>query len=1097
MKLKLLHQVWFMTKLIFYGCILQCMFLSILIAKDSSAQSLHDIYLDVRINDVSLKKAFSRIEARSNFQFLYPNDLDLKQTVNLDENDATLGDMLIHFAKDAKLKFKRVNNTIVVEKSDSYFNSAPIEEEVQQVRVAGKVISGENNEPLPGVSILVKGSNNGTTTDINGEYNISVTSGSILQFSFIGFVTDEVEVNTQSEINVTLEPDSEQLDEIIVVGYGTQKKTEVTGAVASVKEKDFTAGAMRDASELIKGKVAGLKITNGSGDPSSESSILLRGVSSIAGSTTPLILINGVPGSINDLAPSDISSIDVLKDASAAAIYGTRGANGVILITTKSASRDIPTSLTYSHYSAISSLGKKADFLDAGDMRNLISEGYTLPFEDKEYNTDWLDLITQKGYIQNHNLNLRGGNGTSSYSANVNYMDQEGVFTGSENKEFKISLDLNHYMFDDKLKINVNLLRGNQEFGALGDGASFNSLIYRQALIRNPTDRPLDDEGNWIETSRFQYYNPVAMIKETDGIVQNNWTRLTANTTLYLLPGWETNLLLATKRFDQFRGYSETKRHYSNTLNGRNGFASRGDAASKTDNLELTTKYSKISGSHKLSAMAGYSYQYIINEGGWASNYNFPTDAYSYNNLGHGQALQDGKASMGSYKNDNTLAGFFGRVTYNFDDRFNVLASIRREGSSKFGNNYKWGTFPAVSAAWTLSNETFLKSASFIDNLKLRVGYGVTGRMPNDSYLSQTVYTYTGTVYYNNGEWVKGLTAGNSPNPNLRWEKSMETNIGLDFAILNNRVSGAIDLYNKKTTDLLYQYSLPKPPNVSDNVWANVGEMENKGIEILLNTVPVRSEGFEWNSTLTFSYNQNKLTKLSNDLYEIEGDYFNTGNAGDPISFATHRVEVGQAIGNFWGLKTVDITEDGQWVIETSEGETKTLTEELYNDDNKQYLGNGLPNFNAGWTNTFRYKGFDLSIVLTGAFDYQILNFQRMFYENPTINYNMLTTAFDEVYGKAVLDYPQTYVSYYIEDGDYVKLENITLGYNFNASKISFIESFRVYASGSNLATITGYKGLDPELAPDANFGILASGNDNRDKYPITQTYTLGLNITF
>ena len=964
-----------------------------------------------------------------------------------------------------------------------------------QQKISGK-ITDANNVPLPGVSVLEKNTTNGVASDFDGNFEI-MTKGNnaILVFSYLGLKTKELKTDGKKILNVILESDVNELTEVVLIGYGTQKRGEVTSAVATVKAKDFTQGAIRDASELIKGKVAGLSISNGSGDPGAGPSVSLRGISSLQGGTSPLVLINGIPGSLNSVAPEEIASIDVLKDASAAAIYGTRGANGVILITTKTVDKDIETTLTFTQYTALSNFAKRADFLNASQMRQLLADGVKMPFKDEGYDTNWLDEISRTGVTLNNNLGLKGGNAKSNYVANVNYITQEGTFNKSYNNEFRVSFDGNHSMFDNLLKINLNLLSGRQKMGALGDGNSFNSNIYRQALIRNPTDRPQNDDGSWTQTDRFQYSNPVAMIEETDGLIENDWTRLSSTITLNLLPGWENKLLLATQRNTSFSGYSESKKHYSNTNQGRNGFASKSSGESQTDNLEFTSRYSKTLDKHNFSVMGGYSYQYNSNEGFWANNFDFPTDAYSYYNLGAGKALKDGLAGMSSFKDDNKLVGFFGRASYGYDNKYHLLASIRREGSSKFGTNYKWGTFPSVSAGWTISNESFLKDISVINNLKFRAGYGETGVIPNNSYLSQTLYQYEG-YFYNNGEWVQGLEPASNPNPDLRWEKTRELNLGVDFAFFNSRINGSIDIYNKKTKDMLWDYTVPTPPYLYPNIKANVGQMENKGIEVLLNIVPVRTKDFEWTSTMTFSHNKNKLTSLSNDLYEIEGNFINTGDAGDPISFSTHRLEVGQSIGNFWGLKSVDITDDGKWIIETKDGTRKTLTPDLYNDENKQYLGNGIPAYYTGWTNTFKYKNFDLGIVLNGAYDFQILNFQRMFYENPTINYNMLTSAHDKVYGKTELNYSQTYVSYYIEDGDYVKLDNVTLGYTLDLKSLKFINSARVYASGSNLATITGYKGIDPEIIRNPQ-DVLSWGNDGRDKYPSSRTFTLGINVTF
>lgn len=957
-----------------------------------------------------------------------------------------------------------------------------------QQKIKG-TIKDSNNLPIPGVSILEKQTNNSTVTDFDGNYEIiSKGENPTLVFSFVGFKTQEIKVGSKSTINVILETAVNDLSEVVVMGYGTQKKGQVTSAIASVKAKDFTQGAVRDASELIVGKVAGLVISNGSGDPLAGPSVSLRGITSLQGGTSPLILINGIPGSFDSVAPNDIASIDVLKDASAAAIYGTRGANGVILITTKTVDRDVPTTLSYTGYTAMSSFAKKADFLNAEEYRSLLADGVKMPFIDEGYSTDWLDEISRTALNTNHNINMKGGSAKSNYIANINYGNQDGVFLGSYTKELRLSFDVNHYMFNDKLKFNLNIVRGTFDTGG------FDTNVYRQALIRNPTARPQNDDGSWTQTSRFQYSNPVASINETQRMNEGENTRLSAGITLALLPGWDSDLRISNVKNTGLHGYYETKKHYSNTIQGRNGYASRSDDRSNLDVLEFTSKYAKTIDKHNFSVLGGYSYQYSMSQSGYANNYNFPTDAFSYNSLGEGQALLDGKAGMGSYKEDNKLIGFFGRGSYSFDNKYHLLASVRREGSSRFGDNYQWGTFPAVSGGWTISNESFLKDVTFINNLKLRAGYGETGIIPNRSYMSQTLLNYEGYVY-NNGSWIQGLVPASNPNPDLRWEKSAEINLGVDFTFLKNRISGSVDVYHKKTKDMLWDYNVPVPPYLYGVITANVGKMENKGIEILLNTVPVKLKDFEWNSSMTFSHNENELTSLSNDLYEIDGNYINVGNAGDPISFSTHRLEVGQSIGNFWGLKSVDITTEGKWIIETKDGTRKTLTETLYNDDNKQYLGNGIPKYNAGWTNTFRYKQFDLGVVLVGAFGFQILNFQRMFYENPTINYNMLDSSQDLVYGKTKLNYSQTYVSYYIEDGDYVKLNNVTLGYNLDVKKLKFINSARIYASGSNLATITNYKGIDPELS--LGDGGLTAGNDSRDKYPTTRTFTLGINLNF
>jgi TonB-linked SusC/RagA family outer membrane protein len=1065
--------------------ILTC-FLCVSIHASTYSQNTH---LNLDIKNQSIREVLRTIENQTNFRFFYNDEFtDLNKLISCNFNDKTIDEILSAVLNKTEVTYKVLDNNFVV--------ITPVG--LQQQKISGTVTDASTGEPMPGVNIVMEGTTSGTVSDANGNFNIDIPSSDItLVFSFVGYLSEKVSTKGQTFLNIKLSADVKALDEIIVIGYGTQKKGDITSAIASIKEKDFTIGAMRDASELVKGKIAGLSITNGSGDPTATSNLNLRGINSLKGSSSPLILINGIPGSLNDISPSEVESIDVLKDASASAIYGTRGASGVIIITTKKITHNIPTTLSYSTYVGISQFTKKAKFLTADQYRQKIAEGYSMPFPDQGYSTNWLDEITRnKPITQNHDLSLKGGNAQSNYVANLNYLSQQGMFNKSDNNEFKFSLDVNHFMFKDKLKININLIKGLQKYGALGDGRSFDKEIYRQSLIRNPTDRVKDEDGSWQSRAGFQYYNPVAMIEETDGKIEKEWTRITGNITVKPVLGWETNLMVATNQFNEFRGYSETSK-YVHTLRGVNGFASNANDKKVNNYLELTSRYSKLIAKHSFTVLGGYSYQYNINSQSWANNYDFPTDNFSYNNLGSGAALLEGKARMSSSKDDNKLAGLFGRISYGFDNKYNILASIRREGSSKFGDNYKYGTFPSLSLGWTISNESFMKGLIFIDNLKLRAGYGITGRIPDDPYRSLTIFEYSGN-FLNNGTWVKGLQPKYNANSDLRWEKSKEYNIGLDFSVLKNRISGSIDLYKKKTTDMLWDYQVSQPPYYADMILANVGEMENKGIEVLINATPIQRNDFEWNSSFTFSHNKNVVVSISNDFYKNDQDYIipSTAWVTDPVTLPTHRVEPGRPIGEFWGIKSVDIDEStGYWIIEGADGTPKkTDANANLTDENRKFLGNGIPKYRAGWTNTFRYKRFELNMVLNGAFGFQILNVQRLFYENPTIKYNRLESAYDKIYGKRTLGFRQYFVSYYLEDGDYVKIDNLTLRYNLNLSKLRIFKDAKVYASCSNLATFTNYKGLDPEIDRSEP---LSQGNDERDKYPSVKTYTFGIQLTF
>jgi TonB-linked SusC/RagA family outer membrane protein len=962
----------------------------------------------------------------------------------------------------------------------------------QQITVSGVVTDASSGESLPGVSVFLRGTNTGGVTDINGRYTINAGSAAdVLVFSFVGYDTQEILVGNQRTLNVALEPSVTALDEIVVIGYGTQRRGDITGSVSSVGQDDFQRGSVRDAAQLIQGRTAGLRVGVTSGDPTASAQISLRGITTLRGDASPLVIIDGVPGSLSTVAPEDIEAIDILKDGAAAAIYGTRGTNGVILITTRRAKKDVST-IEFSSYLGIQSIASQLEFLDAEDYRRLIGEGYG--FIDHGYSTDWLSEVTRGNPVNHtHNLLLQGASGNSDYTASLNYRSWEGLFAKSDNNVMTLRLDANHSMFNDKLRLNMNMISRNQEFWTGGDGYSFNTYVYRQALIRNPTDRPMDDDGNWIERDIYFYDNPSAYLQETDGLNERRNLRMAGSAIFTPIKDLNMKLLVSRSANTELRGFAQTKRHVSTTKYGRNGFASRGTSASEDFLGEFTTDYRFELGDHRFTALGGYSFQERMWEGFWMQNWDFPTDLYTYNNMGAGDALTRGEAPISSNKSSSRLIGFFGRVNYNYKDKYLLMASLRREGSSRFGADHQWGTFPSVSAGWRISHEPFMQDrfGEILDNLMLRLGYGVTGIEPSSPYLSLTTLSYGDRFFYQ-GEWIQGLAPGQNPNPNLRWEQKEEVNLGLEFSLFNHRIGASFDVYRRYTTDMLWNFTVPVPPFLYGSMLANVGEVENYGFEAFLTFVPVRTRDFQWKTNMSYSTNTNTLVTLSDDTFQTDYDFFYDGHTGEPVQEYTHRIEIGGPIGNFWGYKSVDIDDNGRWIIEKPDG-TRVPMDQTTPDD-KQILGNGIPNHVVSWNHQFSYKRFDLDVSMRGAFGYQILNFTRLYYENPRVTqYNMLKSAFDDVYGKRVLNNDLALVSHYIENGDYWKIDNIALGYNFNVQSISAISSARVYVAAQNFITITGYKGIDPEV----NFSGLSPGSDHRDKYPTTRTVTLGVNVRF
>ncbi|SFC68305.1 TonB-linked outer membrane protein, SusC/RagA family [Zunongwangia mangrovi] len=965
-----------------------------------------------------------------------------------------------------------------------------------QELITGMVTSEGDGMPLPGVNVIIQGTSTGTVTDIDGNYSIEASENDVLVFSFLGFKQQEIQVGTQTEINVSLAEDMNALDDVVVVGYGTQRKEDLTSAVSSVDSEDFIQSNVTDAGQLIQGKVAGLSISMPSGDPTASSQIRLRGTSSILGSNTnPLILIDGIPGDLKTVPPEDIKSIDVLKDGSAAAIYGTRGTNGVILITTKRASGAYTNQVDYSVSLSTQQIFNQLDVLSASDYRRQIENGTRDASADAGSSTDWLDEITQTPFTQVHNLTLRGGNNTTNYLATINLRDLEGIFLKSDNTIFTGRVDINHYMFDEKLKINLGIIGRSVNYTTTGDGSSFNGYTYRQALIRNPTEPIKNPDGSWYEVpGNFNYDNPVSRLNESDGENKSQFLRYNAQLTYEPIEDLKLSALGSLSRYNQTRGYAESKDHISNVRGGVNGFVSNGTRETEDRLLELTAQYSKtLMDDHDFNLLAGYSYQENYYRDYYMTNSDFPTDIFTYHNIGLGRRLEEGQAGMGSNTTKTNLIGFFGRLNYNYKDKYLLMGSVRHEAASQlYKTNEPWGTFPAFSAGWRVSEEEFLRNSNIIDNLKLRFGYGVTG-IPNQLGFGAVALLGYGQYFYYNDTWVRTLSPSQNPNPDLKWEEKHEYNYGIDFTLFNNIVSGSIDYYNRNVQDLLFDFAVPTPPNLYGTTRANVGEMKNSGLEVMLNINPINKEDFQWSTNVGFSTNSNELVSLSNNLYQTENDYFTTGGTGEPIQTFTHRVRVGDPIGNFYGFKVVDIDDDGRWIYETPSGEIQNYDEFGHSFEDKQVLGNGLPNYYANWNNTFKYKDFDLSITMRGAFDYQILNFERMYLENPTIdNYNRLQSSEDAVFGKTALTSPLEYNSYYIEDGDFWKIDNITLGYNF--SEIGkYIKSARVYVSTLNTFTFTGYDGIDPEV----NRSGLSPGNDGRDKYPTTRTYTLGFNVSF
>ena len=1048
-----------------------------------------DVFITVRENNVSIEKVLGEIEKQTDYLFVYNGLVNVNRIVSVNHEKTSLDKVLKELFDKSNIKYVLDGSYILLSPRNNSTDKANI---TQQTRILTGIVKDNKGEPIVGANVVVKGTTIGTVTDINGGYSLEIPNkDAIVQISYIGYLSQSIEVKNQRKLDVYLVEDTQNLEEVIVVGYGTQKKGEIASAISSIKSEDFIKTPSTDAAQLIKGQVPGLSITTPDANPTSTSEISLRGITTLKASSSPLVLIDGIPGDLNSVSPDDIAQIDVLKDGSAAAIYGTRGTNGVILITTKNAAGEMPTEVDLNAYISTQQIVKTLRFLDAQEYRQRVKEGVP-GAQDEGARTDWLDQVTRTPVTQIYNISLRGGSRTTNYVASFEYRGLNGLIKRTNNQMYYPRIEITHRMFNNKLKLNASLSGYKQTYFSGSDGGSYNSEVYRNALIYNPTTPVYTADGNYSESTKNEYFNPVALLNEVEGENQATNLRMFGNITYTPIEGLDIKYLISSNTYNQSRGYYETQSHKSTWRDGKNGYASRGTTRKTQDLSELTVQWRKtLLEDHSFTVLAGYSWQKDTYQNYYMQNFNFPSDDYTYNNMGAGQALKDGRATESSTANESKLIGYFGRLNYSYKGKYMLAASIRHEGSTKFGADHKWGNFPSVSAAWNIKGEDFMNDIKNLSTLKLRAGYGVTGTVPSDPYMSLNTLNFNTYVYYNN-EWIKTLRPNSNANPDLRWEKKKEINIGLDFGLFEDRLTGNIDYYHRKTEDLLWDYTVSSPPYLYSSIVANAGSMKNTGVEIGLTAIPVQLRDFQWTTSINYSTNKNELVSLSNDQFVSSG-YSNQGSTGEPLQTYTHRIEEGEAIGNFYGYKVLDIDENGHWIIEGEDGTPKPVSEQQPTD--KKIIGNGLPKHYLNWNNSLSWKGFDLSVTMRGAFDFDILNMPRLQYGAPVMlaRGNVLSEAFETKFGKVPLavDQELQYVDYYIEKGDYWKIDNLTLGYTFNFN--TWIKRLRVYGTISNLATITGYSGIDPEVSLSG----LAPGVDNKNRYPSTRTYTLGVSVKF
>lgn len=944
----------------------------------------------------------------------------------------------------------------------------------QTKTVTGKV-TDERGDALPGATVVVSGTNAYAITDVDGAFSVNAKSGSVVTVSYLGYDDGSFTVGDAVQYSIQLNPsEATLLKESVAIGYGTTTKKEVTGSVVSLKAEDFDKGSFTSAAGMLQGKVAGLSVTNpNGGDPTASYEILLRGTNTLSAGQGPLIIIDGVVGAdIRSINFQEVESIDVLKDGSAAAIYGTRGTNGVIIITTKRA-RAGHTNVEYDGQVTVQTVRSRAVPMNAEQFTNTINE--YLPANKNKlygYDTDWFKEVTRTPVSHKHNLAISGGSDKFSHRTVINVEQNQGILKKNDANKYLIKSNIRQEALEGWLNFDVNLNYVKRQYKGARMG------IFRQAFFHNPTEPVYDENGRggyFTQSESMDYYNPVAMLNERDSNTEIDDIGVNGRATLNILPvkglKWDNFVSYSVERYEN-RDYRT--RNYPGE-SGKKGIAEISNELDSDIQFESTLQYSNVFGNHHVQAVAGYAFQELSSRSNYMSNYGFDLDYFQTNNMGAGSAIKDGKADMSSNREGSRYIAFFGRVMYNYAEKYMASVSLRYDGSSRFGVNNKWALFPAVSLGWRITEEPFMKNITWIDELKLRAGFGMTGNQDFANYKSILRVEPVGYFYYD-GKWSNSYAPSSNANPDLQWEKKSEWNVGLDFSFLNGRAGGTIDYYYRLTSNLLYNYKVPVPPYDYEKYFTNVGAISNTGLEITLWGDPVKTKNFTWNTSIVFSMNRNKLISFTNE--EFQGQEYRIGWLNTPLGANCQRLIEGESIGTFYGPLFTKFSGDGN--------------QKLKNIDQNEWvnLGSAYPDFTLGWSNTLTYGPFSLSATIRGSFGGKAFNQLRALYENISEMgvKNVLASwlNYTEYTGKVV------YSSRTLEDATYVKLDNVTFSYDV-PWKNRFVKGMRVYLVGQNLLCITGYTGVDPEV----QLSGLTPGIEGTSYYPRTRMFTLGATVKF
>lgn len=962
------------------------------------------------------------------------------------------------------------------------------------------VITDAKGEPLIGVTVIEQGTGNGTVTDVNGRYTLTTTrKNARLKVSYVGY---EEQIITPGQ-SVSLVEDNKTLNEVVVVGYGTMRRKDVTSSITTVKADDLNKGVFTDPGQMLQGKVPGLVVTS-NGDPNGGANITLRGASSLrpGEAMSPYYVIDGIPGvDISMVAPDDIESIDVLRDATATAIYGSKAANGVIIITTKSGKKGQErTNVSYAGYVAFDNVLKTLDMATADDIRGYVKANNIDYAYDGGSSTDWQKEVLRTGISHNHSLSINGGSKKTSYMASLNYTNREGVIKSSGMDRLNVRSLITSSVLKDHLdlSVGVNAMYGKHQGVKMGnEGAS----VLDAMNYFNPTNAVTNADGSWVEGMGSKNYNPVSLINEDTSEFMWKRIQFIGKATLRIVDGltWSTNYSY-NNRQRTYSAYDSRKTQLDGVADLK-GRATRNTYFGDEHTFETYMNFEKtLAKVHKLALMAGYSWEEkVSNDGFGLTVHNFFDDNLKWNNLTYAGAIDGIPGVESGVKEKVRNISFYGRASYSYNSKYMLQATLRRDGSSVFGSGHQWGTFPSVSAAWNITEEDFMKNQDVLSNLKLRLGYGVSGNaLGFGAYTAVKTYGGNGQVFTYDGNTWATLVATKLPNPDLKWESTGMFNIGLDYAFLGGRINGSVEWYNKKTKDLIWSYPVSSFIYPFGWINANVGEITNQGVEFSVNVDVIRGKDFSWNTGLNLSHNKNKVDRLSNDKYMTS-----TFSQADPMVAGvsangyTQRIIEGEPLGTFYTYEFAGYDDAGKSTYYVRDAETGARTGEVTNSPeykDRTITGCAQPKLNAGWNNMFTYKNWSLNMFFTGVFGNDIYNGMRAHYTAPDF-----FSGGKNVLKEFITDRPQTDnlsnipSDRFIENGSYVRLQTLTLGYTFNKLG-GWLQSIQLYATCNNVFTITGYKGLDPEI----NLGGIDPGVDYRwSNYPHTRSMIVGAKINF